>query len=505
MTQRFGPYLLSERIGSGGMGEIFRARLVREQGFEKELVIKRILPHLSRNPEFVALFNNEAKIAARLDHPNICQIFDFGQHDGIYYIAMEYIRGHDLRSLLDRAKRVPPAVAFQIASGCLRALDYAFTRRKVVHRDVSPQNIMLAYSGAVKLMDFGLAKAVHRESVASAGSIKGNFGYMSPEQVRGTELDVRSDLFNLGAVLYEMLGGRTLYDPTQPFTLLIDCIAHARYEPLAKLAPELDRRVVAAVERALCSDPAERYANAAAMRSALDEVAQLCGLELGSLSLASFLELTMGPAPPERRLTGTMNAVTEVGTPEALGRTGAEQGAAPTTDVAAAPAARVSPTLALKRPEGASGQPEAAAEPASADSPAPLGTAVAVSPPRAARDAVEHATAGPALEGARTAVAVSPPRPGLSSPISAAIPAAIRHRGWPPGVSGCSCWFSARCWLWRSSFGRARLRCHSTLRRPGSRRTLRSAICNGWPPSRSPRPSPRPGRRLPSRPHARGA
>ncbi|MCA9522608.1 MAG: serine/threonine protein kinase, partial [Myxococcales bacterium] len=384
MTQRFGPYLLSERIGSGGMGEIFRARLVREQGFEKELVIKRILPHLSRNPEFVALFNNEAKIAARLDHPNICQIFDFGQHEGIYYIAMEYIRGHDLRSLLDRVERIPPAQAIQIACGCLRALDYAFTRRKVVHRDVSPQNIMLAYSGAVKLMDFGLAKAIHRESVASAGSIKGNFGYMSPEQVRSGDLDVRSDLFNLGAVLYEMLCGATLYDPKQPFARLIEQIAEARFEPLAARDPTIDPRIVAVVERALARDRGSRYANAAEMRASLDEVASACRLDVGSLPLASFLELTMGPAPLERRQTDTMPAVTEVagGRDSVRALVGEPALASPRTDIAREPAARISPTLELRRPNGTADQPVAEGQTRVAVEPA---TATAATPHAAAR------------------------------------------------------------------------------------------------------------------------
>ena len=301
--QSFGPYQLIDRIGSGGMGEIFLARLVREQGFEKYLVIKRILPHLSKASDFVAMFNNEARIAAQLAHQNICQIYDFGKVDRTYYIAMEYIRGHDLRTLIDKATTIPYQHAFGIAIECLKALEYAHNLSDIsgkplglIHRDVSPQNIMVTYTSGVKLMDFGLAKAAHLDSVSS-GMIKGNFGYMSPEQVSGAKVGPRSDLFNLGAVLYEMLSGRTLYSPSLPFEKLVAAVSRAEFPSLDKLGAACPPGLVVVADRALAADPARRYASAAEMSYAIEQALSALPALPNNERLGDVLERHLGPAP----------------------------------------------------------------------------------------------------------------------------------------------------------------------------------------------------------------
>src|SRR5512139_2277258 len=219
----FGRYQLLELIARGGMAEVHKAKSHGVEGFEKVLVIKSILPELSRDAEFVEMFVKEAKIAVSLSHPNIVQVFDLGRADDRYFIAMEYVAGTDLSTLLRRAARhelpLAPALSVFIASEVAQALDYAHRRRdqdlqpmSLVHRDVSPQNILLGFEGAVKLTDFGIAKARHKvEENTQAGVLKGKYAYMAPEQARGEPVDARADLYALGIVLYECLSG------THPF------------------------------------------------------------------------------------------------------------------------------------------------------------------------------------------------------------------------------------------------------------------------------------------------
>src|SRR6478736_6696311 len=199
----FGRYQLLERLAVGGMAEIFRARQAGAHGFEKILVIKRILPHLAADPEFLAMFIDEAKIQCALMHPKIVQVFEFGEVDHQYYIALEFIDGMDtlglLRACAHRRQRLPVRLAVHIASEVLDALDYAHSQRGpdgaplgIVHRDVSPSNVFIS-----KLGDFGIARVVEksRQSKTQAGTLKGKYGYMAPEQVVGGEIDGRADEF----------------------------------------------------------------------------------------------------------------------------------------------------------------------------------------------------------------------------------------------------------------------------------------------------------------------
>src|SRR5579859_2685420 len=219
---RLGPYELLRRIATGGMAEVYLARRAGPHGFQKIVAVKRILPQYTRDPDFVAMFVDEARVCARLGHPNIVQVFDFGEQDGELYMAMEYADGTTgarlIRGAAGRGDDISIDVCLHIALSVLRALAYAHGARddggkplSLVHRDVSPGNVLIDRSGAVKLTDFGIARASEFERRTDAGQLKGKLGYMSPEQVVGRELDSRSDLFTLGIVLTEMVILRPLF------------------------------------------------------------------------------------------------------------------------------------------------------------------------------------------------------------------------------------------------------------------------------------------------------
>jgi serine/threonine protein kinase len=219
---RFGKYVLLDRLAVGGMAEIFLARQEGMEGFEKTVVIKRIRPHLSKQKSFVDMFLDEARLAAQLSHPNIVQIHELGQVGDSYFIAMEYVFGRDMARIIPKAERMgiafPHVYALQIASEICEALYYAHQRSDawgnplhIVHRDVTPENVFVSFDGAVKILDFGIAKARGQTGQTTAGEIKGKLSYMSPEQALANPLDCRSDIFTLGVVLYEWLTGFRLF------------------------------------------------------------------------------------------------------------------------------------------------------------------------------------------------------------------------------------------------------------------------------------------------------
>jgi serine/threonine protein kinase len=218
MTQTFGNYQLVKKLATGGMAEVWLAKQTGIEGFNRHVVVKRILPHLAEDPEFVHMFLNEAKIASRFNHPNIAQIYDLGEHGEQYFIAMEFIHGEDLGRVMRRAwstgQWIARHISLRIVADSCQGLYYAHTRLdergqplRVVHRDISPQNILISFDGAVKVVDFGIAKASDQVSNTKSGAIKGKFAYMAPEQAAGKPLDARSDIFALGLVLYELITG----------------------------------------------------------------------------------------------------------------------------------------------------------------------------------------------------------------------------------------------------------------------------------------------------------
>ncbi len=268
----FGRYQLLERIASGGMADVFKARMSGEEGFEKIVAIKRILPHLATNEGFITMFVDEAKLAAQLSHNNIIHIYELGKVDAWHYIAMEYVDGKDLRSILkmgrDRSYPLPVELSLFIASRIANALDYAHrrgsgdaTELNLVHRDVSPQNILISWEGDIKLCDFGVAKAATKVSTTMSGALKGKLQYMSPEQAWGKKVDRRSDIFALGAVLFEMLTGLPLFEGENDMTIL-EKVRDGLVEPPSARNTDVPRKVDQIVLKALAKNAQDRYQNA---------------------------------------------------------------------------------------------------------------------------------------------------------------------------------------------------------------------------------------------------
>jgi tRNA A-37 threonylcarbamoyl transferase component Bud32 len=276
--QAFGRYVLTQKIAMGGMAEIFRAKSLGAEGFEKVVVIKRILPHFSEDEGFVTMFKDEARVAAHLSHANVVQIFDFDEAEGLFYIAMEYVEGQDLKRVLDfGAKKTQPlsiAQAVHIIIEAALGLHYAHTRLvdgeplNIVHRDVSPHNIMVSFSGEVKIMDFGIAKAASRSTKTSVGTVKGKCAYMSPEQARGKPLDARSDMFALGICLWEMLTGKRLFVGESDFETLNN-VLKAEVPAPSELNPEVPKELDAIVLKALARDRDNRQADCGAFAGEL--------------------------------------------------------------------------------------------------------------------------------------------------------------------------------------------------------------------------------------------
>jgi serine/threonine protein kinase len=268
----FGKYYLLERINVGGMAEVFKAKVMGVEGFERIVALKRILPHIAEDEEFITMFIDEAKIAVQLQHANIAQIFDLGKVDEAYFIALEYVHGRDLRGIFDDLHRhtqtMPlPQVCFVIMQVC-EGLDYAHNKRdaqgralNLVHRDISPQNVLIGYEGEVKLIDFGIAKAAGKASKTQAGILKGKFGYMSPEQVRGLPIDRRSDIFALGIILYEMLTGQRLFVGESDFSTL-EKVRNVEIVPPSSLNAKIPEPLERIVLKALAKDVEDRYQNA---------------------------------------------------------------------------------------------------------------------------------------------------------------------------------------------------------------------------------------------------
>ncbi len=307
LPSQFGRYTLLERLAVGGMAEVFRAKISSSHGFEKVLVIKRILPHLAADATFVSMFIDEAKLTAQLTHPKIVQILDFGDVGGQYFIALEYVDGSDalglLRTSAQRRLHIPRHLAVFVINEVLEALDYAHNARDmegkgmhIVHRDISPSNIFLSKRGDVKLGDFGIAHAQRRESKTQAGTLKGKYGYMSPEQVVGQQVDGRSDLFGVGVVLAEMLMGRRLFTAANDLDVLL-MVRDARIERLAKYCRDLPPALDRIVRRALQKDPRERFPTAAAFRDALGDYLYETGQRVGPPDLRAFLGDLYDPSP----------------------------------------------------------------------------------------------------------------------------------------------------------------------------------------------------------------
>jgi len=279
--KQIGKYQILDRVAVGGMAELFKAQLIGQLGFEKLVAIKKILPHLAGDASFVEMFIDEARITAQLDHRHIVSVFELGTDADTPYIAMQYVDGLDVLALLRECARaqirLPPDLAALIARDVLDALDYAHNAYDVhgrplgiVHRDISPGNVLLSWRGDVKLTDFGIARAAERRHKTETGTLKGKYGYMSPEQVSGADVDGRSDLFSVGILLAEMVMARRLFTSTNDLDILL-MVRDARLDRLHKYASEFPVELRVLTVRALQRRPEDRWQSAGQFRDALDE------------------------------------------------------------------------------------------------------------------------------------------------------------------------------------------------------------------------------------------
>jgi serine/threonine protein kinase len=328
-----GRYRLLGRIGEGGMAEVYRAVMMGPEGFERELVLKRILPRLSASGDFKTMFVREAKICAQMTHPNIIQIYEFGQADGGYFIAMESVQGVTLREALTTLRKEERAMPHMIAADVTRqiciGLDYAHTLHgpdgaplEIVHQDISPTNIMLAFTGTVKILDFGIARAAEfAEEEAKKGLIKGKVSYLSPEQIYVRPFDARADIFALGVVFHEMLTGRRLFQSKNDITKMRELLAAPILPPSAidaMIPRELDRIVM----KALAIDPQDRFQSAADMAAEIERTliaARYSSRELSKMLHALYLAgddpLIVTDASDEKDALERTIAITSTGTP----------------------------------------------------------------------------------------------------------------------------------------------------------------------------------------------
>ncbi|RYE76896.1 MAG: serine/threonine protein kinase, partial [Myxococcales bacterium] len=274
-------YRVIDRLAAGGMAEVFRAESAGLEGFKKKVAIKRVLPHLSEKKKFIKMFLDEARLGAYLSHSNCVQVFDVGVGDNTYFIVMEYVDGADLKAVVEWARRQPTAFnaafAVYITTKICDGLDYAHNltddagrRLDIVHRDLSPPNVLITRFGEVKIVDFGLAKASNQLEKSEPGIIKGKFSYLSPEAATGREVDLRTDVFAAGIILWEMLAGRKLFQGESDFET-VKMVQRAEVPSIAKLNPGVDAKLESIINKCLARDVNQRYPTARAFGEALTQ------------------------------------------------------------------------------------------------------------------------------------------------------------------------------------------------------------------------------------------
>jgi eukaryotic-like serine/threonine-protein kinase len=300
----FGNYQLVERLAMGGMAEVYLARPSQGAASDRFVALKRILPNIAEDDEFIAMFIDEAKIAGQLNHANVATIFDLGKINQSYFIAMEYVSGHDLRALWDRTRDAAPngknalpiGLACHITKKICEGLDYAHRKRDakgrplgIIHRDVSPQNVLISYDGDLKIIDFGIAKAANRIVRTQTGILKGKFAYMAPEQARGEPTDHRADIFAIGVILYELLTGERAFKAESDFALLekvrkVDIVSPRQFRP--EIPKDLERILLKAMQK----EPADRYSWASALAADLDRFMSDQGFASSKEELGAYLQ-----------------------------------------------------------------------------------------------------------------------------------------------------------------------------------------------------------------------
>jgi serine/threonine-protein kinase len=302
LPTRFGKYTLLRKLAVGGMAELFLALQKSVAGFEKLLVIKRILPAMNQDRGFIEMLLHEARIAATLTHANIVQIFDVGQVDGTYYIAMEHVHGEDLRGIVRQMRKkgvieFPLEHAIEIMLGVTAGLSYAHEKRdldgsplNIVHRDISPQNVVVTFSGDVKIVDFGIAKSDTKMAMETqSGKLKGKVPYMSPEQARGEPLDARSDVFAVGVMLFELTTGRRLFKGQSEFETL-KLICEREYPRPSQVHPGYPPELEGIVMKALSKDKTTRYQSARELQSALEDYVRRERIPVSNVALTQYMQ-----------------------------------------------------------------------------------------------------------------------------------------------------------------------------------------------------------------------
>jgi serine/threonine-protein kinase len=303
------------------MARIYIARSTGIGSFERHVVLKLILPERAQDETSVQMFLDEARLAASLNHQNVAQVFEVGREAGIHYLAMEYVHGQDLRALLARAgsagTRVPLELALTIVAGAAAGLEHAHERRNsdgtpmgIVHRDVSPSNIMIGYDGAVKLLDFGIAKATSRSIETQSGVIKGKFAYMAPEQCRGRDVDRRSDVFSLGIILYEVTTQHRCFRADSDFDTMHRIVTGDIMRP-SRLIQGYPQALEAIVMKALATDAAQRYQSAAQLLEALEAYATTTRMSMSTMTLGRFMRDMFGDVPEPWLVTGRFQQVVD--------------------------------------------------------------------------------------------------------------------------------------------------------------------------------------------------
>ncbi len=309
---QLGQYTLLEKIAQGGMAQVFKAKTVDPQGIERLVVIKRILPHISSNPEYVDMLVNEAKVAVHFTHGNIAQVYDLGRINDDYFIVMEYVDGKTFsqinKALLEKGQHFPLEVLLYCFIELCRGLAYIHRKADpegkplgVVHRDVSPQNIILTYAGNIKLIDFGVAKADVRVEKTESGVLKGKFAYMSPEQSRGEPIDFRSDVFSIGILLWELLTGERLFKQKNNQDTL-KAVQKAKFDPVTTKQSHLPKELDVIIKRALQRKPKDRYNDCADIASDLEKLLLLRYPDFKPVQAAQFLYDLFGPDSDEAGL-----------------------------------------------------------------------------------------------------------------------------------------------------------------------------------------------------------
>ena len=302
-------YRITERVAAGGMAEVFRGVAESMQGFRKNIAIKRILPNLTKNKKFVAMFLDEARLSLSLQHANIVQVFDIGHSEDTYFIVMEYVDGVDLKALTEWrrriGRRIPIAHTLYIVMEICKGLSYAHemlspeTGRPlgIVHRDISPPNVLISKQGEVKVVDFGLAKATSQIETTDPGVVKGKMSYLSPEAARGEEVDSRADIFAVGILLYEMLTGKRLFYGETDYQT-VELVRNAKIPPLRPQNPQVEPELEDVVRKALARRAEDRYTSATDLQDALAHYSYSRGLKVISRDIAELVRQCLDESRP---------------------------------------------------------------------------------------------------------------------------------------------------------------------------------------------------------------